>query len=217
MTASKYQIGQKYGLLTLLSPDPAPSRKPKWKVQCDCGFVFVCRADNFTRLNPKCRRCGIALKSKPHKTHGQSRTPMYQRWAGMVQRCHNLNSAAYHKYGGCGISVYLPWQESFAIFIADMGLPPDDGIKYSIERKDNNGNYEPNNCVWDTPKRQARNTRTNHLVTIKDQTKTIAEWAEISGVNYDTIFARIEAKWPVEYILLPPIYKGRRPFLPTQP
>jgi len=89
--------------------------------------------------------------------HGLRRTPEYAIWCTMKARCHNPNAKHYEYYGARGISVCERWRNSFANFIEDMGRRPFDGL--SIERYNNDGNYEPNNCVWATKTEQSRNRR----------------------------------------------------------
>ena len=87
--------------------------------------------------------------------HGMHETQEYNTWAGMIQRCNNKNHKEYHRYGGRGIIVCESWGESFLSFFADMGLKP--FSKAQIDRIDNDGNYEPGNCRWVTPKENCQN------------------------------------------------------------
>lgn len=103
--------------------------------------------------------------------------------------------AANINYGGRGIKICDRWRDvvhGFENFLADLGLRPD---KCSLDRIDNDGNYEPENCRWATIKQQNRNKRSNFLVTIKGVTKTIAEWSEISGLKYYAIWHRVKKGW----------------------
>ena len=92
--------------------------------------------------------------------HGKTGTPELSAWEHMMQRCYNPNCRAFKNYGGRGIIVCDRWHESVN-FLEDMGPRP--SSKHSLERKENNGNYEPDNCEWMLHKYQPRNRRTNKL------------------------------------------------------
>lgn len=106
----------------------------------------------------------------------------------MIARCTNSKNNRFHLYGARGISVCERWLESFQNFQQDMGERPE-GM--TLDRINVNGNYEPGNCRWATPKQQGRNTRVNHLIEIKGQTKTVTEWTEIYGLKLKTVWSRI--------------------------
>ncbi len=132
------------------------------------------------------------------------RSREYIAWSNMVQRCTNPNSSSYAMYGARGVKVCGRWLKSFCDFVADVGLSP--SSIHQIDRIKVSGNYEPGNVKWSTPKEQARNRRTSRLLTHNGETKTIAEWAEVSGVPYKTLFARlVYCKWPAEKALIPAI------------
>ncbi len=135
---------------------------------------------------------GLALKGNAH--------PDYNIWAGMRHRCNNSNYHAYPDYGGRGITVCPQW-DSFEQFVADMGPRPPG---HEIERKNNDGNYEPSNCRWATRKEQCRNTRLSHTLTVNGVTCTIAEWAEKSGIWHQTIRTRIKRGWNPERAVTKP-------------
>ena len=122
--------------------------------------------------------------------HSKSHIPEYAIWQDMRSRCYNKNNEKYRIYGARGITVCDRWNNSFEFFLNDMGSKPD-GM--SIDRIDNNGNYEPNNCKWSTAKEQANNTRTNHYITIDSETKTLAQWSDISGIDAPTIRYRLRS------------------------
>ena len=103
------------------------------------------------------RRYGNALGGRHDEKHGMSNTPLYRVYRAMLSRCYDKSQKSYINYGGRGIKVCDSWRNSFEAFIRDMGERPDG---YSIERKDNNGDYEPLNCVWASKYKQARNKRT---------------------------------------------------------
>ena len=123
----------------------------------------------------------------PHHnaTHGCTGTPTYRAWQDMIQRCYNPRRTRYPMYGGRGITVCQRWRESFEAFLKDMGTSP--SPRHSIDRIDNNGNYEPGNLRWATAKEQSRNQRRNRVLTYQGETLCIAEWAERLGVAYATL------------------------------
>jgi hypothetical protein len=164
------------------------SRNAMWEAICDCGNITVGAAANFgkTKFSCGCLRmesCTEILKGNTYqRTHNQSETVEHATWTKMKQRCHNPNNHKYPIYGGRGIFVCDEWRDSFEQFYADMGPRP--SKRHSIDRKNNDGPYAPDNCHWALPKVQGRNTRTNHLVTIDGQTMCLIEWCEALGVPY---------------------------------
>jgi hypothetical protein len=118
----------------------------------------------------------------------------------MIARCHNPKSTAYAWYGARGITVCDRWrgEHGFENFIADMGNPPP---KHHIDRIDTNGNYEPGNCRWTTCRVNQNNRRKNVRLTWDGQTKTLAEWAEITGIKYGTLWTRVRLKWETGRVL----------------
>lgn len=123
--------------------------------------------------------------------HGLHRSREYGIWRGMRERCGNPRRPEYPNYGGRGIRVCDRWQE-FAAFYEDMGpCPPG----YSIDRIDNDGNYEPGNCRWASRVEQQRNRSDNALLTIDGVTATLAEWSERSGLRHATLDARLRRGW----------------------
>jgi hypothetical protein len=106
----------------------------------------------------------------------------------MVSRCTNENDKDYPLYGGRGISVCERWLKSVAKFIEDMGTRPDG---YQIDRIDNEGNYEPSNCRWATPRENSSNRRDTVLLKANGKVETQAEWARIIGVSHSVISDRL--------------------------
>lgn len=134
---------------------------------------------------------------------GAQNTRTYKTWCGMITRCTNPRVATYKYYGGRGITVCERWRK-FPAFLADMGERP---AGTSLDRIDNNGNYEPSNCRWATPKIQVRNTSHNRLLEYRGQRRCIAEWVEITGIPRTTIRGRLRIGWPVARALSTP-YRG---------
>lgn len=127
-------------------------------------------------------------EKNPNYKHGKSSTPEYRIWQVMIQRCHLETSKDFGSYGGRGITVCERWRYSFLNFLEDMGTR-EKGME--IERMDNDGNYEPENCEWVTRTTQNRNKRNNRLITVNGQTKTMVEWAEEKGLSVQTISGRL--------------------------
>ena len=132
-------------------------------------------------------------------------------WHAMLDRCHNPQSKSYRHYGGRGIAVCDRWRNSFRDFINDMGLKPTP--RHSIDRIDNNGNYEPGNCRWATATQQARNTRKNRMLTLRGETLCLSDWADRAGRPASWVRSRLNRGLsPEEAIFGPPAVNtgGRR-------
>ena len=142
-----------------------------------------------------------------------SYSKLYGIWHGMKQRCSNPNHPLYRLYGAIGIGVCEEWQDfqAFQSWALNNGYDEnaDHRRKCSIDRIDPNGNYEPNNCRWTDSKTQLNNTKRNTKVTYQGETHTLAEWAEIKGINYSTFCNRWVRGWSIEKMLEAPtrIYK----------
>lgn len=138
----------------------------------------------------------MARPNKLPTTHGKSRSgcAAYRVWADMLGRCRNPNDTSYKYYGGRGITVCERWHK-FENFYADMGDRPP-GM--TIDRIRVNEGYSPDNCKWATRKEQMLNRRNNHFVTVNGVTKTISQWAEISGLAITTIYGRFLEGWTEE-------------------
>jgi hypothetical protein len=138
--------------------------------------------------------------SRKRERHGERSSPEYEVWCGMKKRCYNRRCECYERYGGRGITVCERWRASFSAFLADMGRRP--SSKHTLERKENDGPYNPENCVWATAKEQARNRRSSAILTLNGVSRTIAEWSEVTGLSTHTIGARVNRYgWTVEKAL----------------
>lgn len=146
--------------------------------------------------------CAFLKIEEANKTHGMRWTRLYNTWTQIKQRCTNKNNERYEDYGGRGIKVCDKWMNSFDAF-REWSLKNGYKDNLSIDRIDVNGDYEPDNCKWSTDIDQQRNKRNNRLVTINGETKTLAEWAEISGIPYKTLQRRIYTGCKQDNLLAP--------------
>ena len=143
----------------------------------------------------------------PAKSHGMAKTPIYALWRGMKTRCLNKHSQFYSEYGGRGITICERWINSFEAFYEDMGERPDGR---SLERKDNDLGYCPENCVWATKKEQARNRRGRRMLRVGGDTKSMAEWAEIVSIPVTTLWQRCRLGWSDEDVVKTPLWGAGR-------
>lgn len=140
------------------------------------------------------------------KTHGMRHTHVYNVWRDMRQRCYNKNNPKYPRWGGRGIEVCERWRDSFEAFYEDVSKLPHYGDKgYSLNRIDNDGNYEMNNVEWSTAKVQANNRNTSRYLFYNNETHTIAEWAEIKAIPYRTLHKRLKDGWAVDEAIETPV------------
>lgn len=197
--------GQRFGKWTVLEIAPRGAWKggqPHWVCRCDCGVTAIVAARSLRKgRSRQCRRCGSTI-------HGHSRHPLYDVWRGILRRCYVTTNVRYLPYGGRGITVCIRWRKSFAAFCADMGPRPTPA--HTIERIDNHGNYEPNNCKWATQMEQNRNTRYNHWIEFDGETQCLADWASECNMSPQTLLHRLERGWSVEKALTTPVRPQRR-------
>lgn len=144
------------------------------------------------------------------RIHGLRNMPGYLSWLSMNRRCSIPGDQDYATYGGRGISVCERWRgiEGLKNFIADMGAKP--SPKHSIDRIDNNGNYEPGNCRWATVEEQCRNRSNTRLITFNGKTQCMTDWAAELKISRGTIFHRIRRGWTVSDALTTPAVPSPR-------
>ena len=150
--------GKRYGRLVVLKRIGTKCGHPLWKCVCDCGETHEALAS--TLKAGATQSCGCLRRELvivKNTTHGLSNSPEYIIWGHIKARCLNKNSQAFKYYGGRGISICPKWEHSFKAFLDDMGERPT--VKHSIERVNNDGDYEPSNCQWIPIAEQAWNTR----------------------------------------------------------
>lgn len=159
-----------------------------WLVLCDCGKM--CKADTAALTGNHKKSCGCLRRSK----NGTTRTPMYSIWKKMHSRCSDPSDQAYPDYGGRGIYVCERWA-TFENFRADMGIRP---AGLSIERKDNSLGYSPDNCKWASPTEQARNRRSNTIISFRGESLPLCAWGDRVGIKASIISRRLIKGWPID-------------------
>lgn len=194
--------GHRFGQLLVLSHAPNIGVRTAWLCRCDCGTETT-KITKYLR-NGDTTSCGCAGKHVCEIRHGLYKISEYNIWKRMRSRCNRLTAKDYPRYGGRGIKVCQRW-DSFAIFLSDMGRRPSDD--HSVERKNNNGDYDPENCIWATDAQQRRNKRTSViLIRPKDNKRmNIKDWARELNVTPATIHRRLRNGWSLNDALDPAI------------
>lgn len=177
-----------------------------WLCRCACGNSKE-SSGKLLRAG-KLKSCGclqpevVAKRNFKHGlcTRGNSHY-LYGTWRRMIQRCEDRGCSDYKKYGARGISVCERWRKSFSDFLRDVGERPD-GM--TLDRKDTNGNYSPDNFRWATPRQQANNTRRNHIIKFSGFKRTMSEWESETGIPQRVIWYRWSIGWSPRKILTTP-------------
>lgn len=207
--------GQKFHLLTVISEANRKSpRVRRWACLCECGQIKIVNQPDLKSGNS--RSCGCLQQEHRKKVSrfarktqgGLSSHSLFTTWRNMMNRCYKSHDKNFKNYGARGITVCDRWHQ-FENFIADMGEKP--FPKATIERKDNNGNYCPENCVWATRTIQTRNKRNTRKVQYQGEERSLAELAELAGVPLRNVRERIDRNgWDIERALTTPVAPSLR-------
>lgn len=201
-------IGQKFNKLEVIEPVHVTLNNGTnqwfWRVKCDCGEERMEKP--IAVINGKVKTCGCGKLSyiPRNKTHNESHTRLHNIWCGMNNRC-DPTHAHTERYGKRGISICEEWKqyENFASWARHNGYKDN----LTIERKDVNGDYCPENCTWIELKKQARNRCTTHWVNFQGREMSLAEACEIANMPYKQVFERItKLNWSVETALMTPMH-----------
>jgi hypothetical protein len=205
-------IGQRIGRLVVqenMGRRPTKKGRLHWRCLCDCGTEIVLSQNSMRRP----RSCGCLQMEAARKTglatktHGQSgkltRTSEYITWTDMRDRCNNPSATGYKNYGGRGIRVCARWQNSFEDFFADVGKKP--FPCWTLERKDNDGNYCLENVIWCPRDINSNNRRTSYYIEFEGKKQSISQWAKQLGVWKTTLRRRIILGWSAKDILTKPV------------
>lgn len=204
-----------FGRLTVVERGENDSHgAARWVCKCECGTIKLIRGDKIR--SGEIMSCGcyqselrkskerIEAISKANTKHGMSNTKLYYVYNNMMRRCYDINNHKYKNYGGRGISVCDEWRNNKELFFEWANAS---GYKegLTIDRIDVNGIYCPENCRWADQKTQANNRTTNVFLTYNDESKTIAEWADILGIPAGTLWSRKHNGWDDKSIITTPV------------
>lgn len=209
MSKFDFLIGQKENLLTAIDIiTPSNPVKPNQKrcivkCKCDCGNITYLYPYQFKSMSIK--SCGCLKHATPYNaTHKLSKENIYHIWETIRLKCTSHKNQKYYLYGARGIKICDEW---FNDYISFRNWSLANGYKkgLTIDRINNNGNYEPSNCRWTTHKIQQNNTRRNIYITYNNKTQTLKQWCEELNLNYKTINNRIKLGWDKIIALTTPI------------
>lgn len=192
--------GMRFGRLLVLELFDVVTSKSgfsmtRWKCLCDCGAVRNVRRQHL--VSGHTNSCGCLNKEittarnlKHNCSPRSGHTPEYSVWSTMITRCENPRREKFARYGARGISVCERWRGSFECFLEDMGPKP--SPQHSIDRIDNDGNYEPSNCRWATVAEQARNRSSTVMIEAFGKRQCMSDWAKEIGISVQTIRERLK-------------------------
>lgn len=204
-------VSRTFGRWTVI----APSHKSctdgfYWECKCVCGTVREVSSGSLTKGRSKSCGClkyelWCARQTKHGHTKSNMASPEYTSFKGMKARCYNKNGQHYNRYGARGIRVCDRWlsEEGFKNFLADMGLRPTP--KHTLDRIDNDGNYEPGNCCWATRKEQVR----NRAWTVRMDGIPLSVLSEKHGIDHSVVLNRWHLGWRGDRLFSPPAWQKR--------
>lgn len=205
--------GMVFGRLTVKTRAVDSRKYVYWECYCVCGNIAKVRGDQLTR--GVTNSCGCLHKERSKEsasTHGDSRTSLYQRYFKLIQRCNNPNDPMYKNYGDRGIRNEFTSFDQFKEWAYNNGYEEE----LTLDRRDNDGNYSPENCRWVTNKTQQSNKRSNIIIEVDGKSQTLTEWANETGIPYHAMRSRIQWGWSDEDVVTMPlmengkVYKGKR-------
>lgn len=208
-------IGHKFGRWTVLDVaddriSPSGEAQKMLLCKCECGTVKSVNMKNLMRGLTKSCGCLALEKSIERSTkHGKSNTRLFLTWENMRRRCYDKNNKSYYRYGGRGIKVCDEWNENFSVFY-EWAMESGYQDNLTIDRIDNNKDYDPSNCRWADVKTQCRNRSSNVRITINGVTKIMSEWCEEIGIDRDLVSSRMKSGWDADKALFTPVIKPYR-------
>jgi hypothetical protein len=195
-------VGRRFGLWEVIAVSEQPLRVA---ARCACGTVKDINASNLLRGQSTSCGCNKSTAvSLAVRSHGLSGTPTHKAWKSMRKRCSAKSGVWHERYVARGIKVCERWS-SFEAFLADMGERPTPA--HTLDRKNNDGDYEPGNCRWAVQREQANNRSSNLSLTHNGETRTLAEWSALTGIRSGVIRQRIYRNgWSIaDALTVPPV------------
>jgi len=207
MGKQKYfiDIGDRFSRLKVIAITKNKDNRTRYKCECDCGNV-VCVEARFL-FNGDSMSCGCFAREtfiKRNTKHGGSKTRVYKIWEGMKARCNNSNNPSFEYYGKRNISICDEWEKEFMNFYSwamSNGYRDD----LTIERINNDGNYEPSNCKWATPKEQNNNTRHNRIVEYEGNKFNLTQLSEKYNIPFSVLKHRLNKNWGINVAIKTPV------------
>ena len=194
--------GKVFGRLTVIKRiENSQGGNARWLCRCSCGNLKEVQGTNLkTKQIQSCGCLRKEISSNKNKKHELSKSRLYRIYHHMKDRCYRKTDKRYKRYGGRGIKICNEWLEDFMNFY-NWSMANGYQEDLTIDRIDNNGNYEPSNCRWITMKEQCKNYSRNVVLTYKNETHCMKEWSEILNIKYETIKYRIKKGYSIEKIL----------------
>jgi hypothetical protein len=200
--------GKKFGKLTVIRQEYIKHHRVYWLCKCDCGNEYIAKGERLKNGHTKscgCYKREIWRNGNAKRTHGETKTRLYRIWNGMLSRCENPNREKFKKdYQDRGITICAEWHK-YEVF-RDWAIANGYADGLTIDRIDNDQGYSPDNCRWTTAKVQGNNKRNNRNFTYNNETRTIAQWSDITGIKYGTMYARLIIQgWNTEDAITTPV------------
>lgn len=219
MSNIKDKTGMRFGRLTVIEKGEDHIHNCRkticWICRCDCGNYITVMTGNLNG-EKHTKSCGCLsdenrkARNNKYIKHGLCNTKLYHAWNSMKQRCLCETNCNYRDYGGRGITVCDEWKDDFYAFYR-WSIANGYSDNLTLDRKDNDGNYTPENCRWVTQKKQSNNRRTNLYLEYNGETHTAAEWGDKLGAKRNCIVSeRIKNGWSIEKAVTTPVRKTVR-------
>lgn len=208
MSKIKDLTGKKFGRLTVLKHCGSNKYgRSLWLCQCECGNKKIILGNSLlSKLTISCGCYNTEIIKRTNLKHNMSYSKLYRVWGSMKTRCYNKNFMYYYNYGGRGIKVCDEWKNDFYKFY-NWAIKNGYQDNLTIDRINNDGDYEPSNCRWTTRAEQNNNMRKNIIIDYNGEEKTISQWATEFNLTRTALYYRIKRGWDIEKALTTPLKK----------